>query len=285
MIRKILVGLGGLETEGARYTESATQMAIDLAQQHEAKLTGVTVANVARLHQVGPVPIGAGAVAMELREHRVHQMHEHVDAAVSHFQEECKVAGIEYSIRREERDQPFDYLISQSRYHDITMLGLRGLFEYGVAGEATFDPVTSLVKLISGGVRPLIATGPTPRRVEKVLIAYSGSPQSAKTMRRFIQLRLWPDAQIRVAAFGPDHERRQRHLLHAANYCEDHGIEVERDYEPVDPREGVLNTAHEWGADLIVMGNSHRTLLSRRVLGDTMLETIQKSDLPLFMSQ
>lgn len=285
MIGRILVGLGGLQSHDACYTESATQTALDLAHRYNASLTGVTCVNVGQLHHVGPVPIGGADAARELREHRVHESRDRVEAAVAHFEDLCDQVGVAARVLREERDEPFDYLISQARYHDLTVIGLRGLFEYGVLGEAEYDPATTLVRLIRGGVRPILASGPEPHPINRVLIAYSGSNESAKTMRRFVQMRLWPDATIRILTCGSDHERRQRHLLHAATYCEDHGIEVERDYEPIDPREGVLKVAHEWDADLIVMGNSHRTLLSRRMLGDTMLETIRHSDLPLFLSQ
>jgi len=285
MIRSILVGLGGRGAEDADYTHAAVQTAVDLARQHGASLTGVTVTNPEQLARVGPMPIGAGAMAADMRAHRVAECKDRVAAAVVGFEDACSGADIPHTVLREEREQPFDYLISQARYHDLTVIGLHGLFEFGVSGEAHYDPADSLVRLISGGVRPIIASGPRPRKIDRVLIAYSGSPQSAKTMRRFIQLRMWPDAAVRLVAFGDDHERRQRHLLHAAEYCRAHGVEVERDYRPGDAKSGVLEAAHEWGADLIVMGNSHRTLLSRKVLGDAVLQTIHRSDLPLFLSQ
>lgn len=285
MIKRILVGLGGRETEGSCYTESATRLAIDVAQRHDASLTGVTVADLATLRSVGPIPIGAGAAGAELREARLSETRSRVDAAILQFEAACQTAGLPCDVRREERAEAFDYLISLARYHDITVLGLRGLFEFGVGGERHYDPTDTMLRLISAGVRPIIAAGPETRPIEKVLVAYSGSPQSAKALRRFVQMGLWPDARLRLVAFGDDHERRQRHLTHAAAYCEAHDMEVERDYRPGDPRSGVLEVADEWGADLIVMGNSHRTLISRRVLGDTMLEAIRHSDLPLFLAQ
>ena len=280
MIGRILVGLGGTEC-----TLTATQTAIDFAQRFGASLTGVTIANVAQLQRVGPVPIGGGAAATDLRLHRLSETRNRIEETIVHFGEECVNAGVESRVLREERDEPFDYLISQARYHDVTVLGLHGLFEYGVAGEAEYDPGLSLVRLLQGGVRPLIATTPEPQAIRRVLIAYSGSVASAKTMRRFIQMQLWPEAIIRIATFGTDADRRQRHLHHAVEYCQAHGIVAEPHYEPTDPREGVLGVAHDWGANLIVMGNSNRTLLSRRVLGDTMLKTIRESDVPLFLAQ
>lgn len=285
MIRSILVGLGGRATEGSCYTDSATHTAVELARRNDALLTGVTIFNATHLGNLGPVPMGAGAMAAEMRERRITETRERVAMAVAAFEKACDDAGLRHKVLREERQEPFDYLISQARYHDLTLIGLRGLFEYGVIGEAHYNAADAFVKLIAGGVRPIIAAGPRYRPVHRVMISYSGSPQSAKAMRRFVQMGLWPEATVRVVAFGDDFERRQRHLTHAAGYFEAHGIEVELDYQPGDPKKGLLEAAHEWDADLLVMGNSHRTLISRKVLGDTVLETIRNSDVPLFLSE
>ena len=53
MIKRILVGLGGTE-----FTTVAIRRAVELAQIHQAQLTGVTVIDVERLKRVGPVPLG-----------------------------------------------------------------------------------------------------------------------------------------------------------------------------------------------------------------------------------
>jgi nucleotide-binding universal stress UspA family protein len=47
----------------------------------------------------------------------------------------------------------------------------------------------------------------------------------------------------------------------------------------------LLPFARENDADLIVMGNSANKALLRRLLGDTVLETIKSADRPLFLSQ
>ena len=49
--------------------------------------------------------------------------------------------------------------------------------------------------------------------------------------------------------------------------------------------ENILAAARAFDADIIVMGNGMRRLLIRKVLGDTVLNTIQKADRPLFLAQ
>jgi hypothetical protein len=56
MIKRILVGLGGTP-----YTPFAIARSIELAQQHGAELTGVTVVDVGRLIRIYPVPLVSSA--------------------------------------------------------------------------------------------------------------------------------------------------------------------------------------------------------------------------------
>ena len=51
------------------------------------------------------------------------------------------------------------------------------------------------------------------------------------------------------------------------------------------PNQGILDEAEQWDADIIVMGNSHKNLLLRRVLGETVLHVIKNSDKALFLGQ
>ena len=77
MIGRILVGLGGTPDASV-----STATAIELAKQYDARLTGVTVVDLSKLRRVGPVPVGGGAAAEELREHRIAATHERVEACL-----------------------------------------------------------------------------------------------------------------------------------------------------------------------------------------------------------
>ncbi len=280
MIGRILVVLSGTP-----YAETATRTAIELAERRNAEITGVTLVNTAHLRNVGPVPIGASTLADELRHHRETMTHSLVDECVDHFRAECDKARIRYGVLHEERDRPFDYVISQARYHDLVLFGLRGIFEFGMTGEVDYEPSLVLIRLLTEGVRPIIAVNRQYRSVRRVFIAYSGSIASAKTMKLFMQLRLWTDMEICITTFGDDTDRCHRLLSHAAEYCRAHGALPETRHIAEDPKHHLLAAAQEWNADLIVMGNSERTLMLRRMLGETMLQTVRTADRPLFLSQ
>lgn len=279
MLKRILVCLGG-----SSCTSVAIRRGVELAQMHAAQLTAVTVADVRRLRRVGPVAIGGGGAARELREHRLKVTHERVEEAIGEFESACREAGLKHCARREEGD-PFQLMLSCARYHDLMICGLKGIFEYGILGDADYRPSNVLRRLITGGVRPLIASSHEYRPIRRVLITYSGSVASAKTMKRLVQFRLWPDVATRIVTFHDSRNKGEQLGSEAAEYCRVHGLEPDVRCCPGKPGKSLLHEAADWQADLIVLGVSARGLLSRRVFGETALHVIRKADRALFMGQ
>ena len=275
MIKRILVGLGGTP-----FTEVAVRRAVELARAHEAELTGVTVVDLGRIHKVGPVPLGGGAYAQRMVERRIAVTEDRVEQAVSAFKHACSEAGVGHVVERETGD-PFDLMISHARYHDLTIFGLKSLFDYGI----TPEPKDALIRLVTQGVRPILAVSPKFRTVRKALVAYSGSMESAKAMRRFVQMRLWSDLEIEIVHFAKDDAEGKRLLSDAATYCRAHGCRTETRRISGSAETDILSRAQESDADIIVMGNSIRSLMFRHILGSTTLSTILNTDRPLFLAQ
>ena len=275
MIKRILLGLGGTP-----FTDVAIERAVELAKAHGALITGVTVVNTKQLAQVGPVPLGGGAYAEKLREKRLMITEERIEKAIEKFKAKCAESDILTKIERETGD-PFESMIAHARYNDVTIFGLKSLFDYGF----TSEPKDALIRLVSQGVRPIIAVSPEFRTISKVLIAYSGSMESAKAMRRYVQLNPWRNVRLRVVHFGKSDDNTAQFLKDAAEYCRDHGFTTETEVVENTARDHLIEYAQQHDMDLIVMGNSIRNLLFRHLLGDTVLNAIQQSDRPLFLAQ
>ncbi|MFO0870238.1 MAG: universal stress protein [Pirellulales bacterium] len=280
MIRRILLGLGG--SASAR---SEIQYAVELADRYGAEVTGVTVVAVDKIDWVGPVPLGAGESAKELRAARQSEAHEHLEKSVELFLEAARAASIRHTVKREERRDAFDLLISEGRYHDLTICGLRGIFESGYLGEALGEAGETLARLTASGVRPLLAVSPEYRPIRRVLVTYSGSMESAKTLRQFLQLHPFRDIKLQVAVFNHTEEKAARLLAGAEQYCRAHGFAPETIHIPGSPKDQILPYAADWNADLIVLGNSAKNFLLRRVLGETALHVMRHADRPLFLAQ
>lgn len=275
MIKRILLGLGGTP-----FTDVAIQRAVEMATIHGALITGVTVVDTKKLKQIGPVPPGGGIYAAKLREKRSVISEERVDNAIKQFRAQCEEADIRFTIERETGDL-FERMIAHARYNDVTIFGLKSLFDYGF----TAEPRDALIRLVSQGVRPIIAVSRQFRSIRNVLIAYSGSMESAKAMRRFVQLNLWPNVRLRIVHFGKSDDSTAQLLKDASDYCRDHGYLNETELVEQSAREHLIEYAQQNDMDLIVMGNSIRNLLFRHLLGDTVLNVIQQSDRPLFLAQ
>ncbi|HWB14315.1 MAG TPA: universal stress protein [Pirellulales bacterium] len=274
MIRRILVALGG------GMSSATIQQAVELAKIHGAELTAAALLDAPRLSAVGPVPIGAAASAVELRQYRLQTAEQSLEEAVVQFEAMAAAAGLTYRVARE-RGDPIDRLVALSRYHDVVVAGLHGLFEWGL----TDEPPCELVKLVSEGVRPILAVTDQPRSIQRVLIAYSGSVESAKTMKQFIRFRPWPDVRIKLLTFNEDLAAGRELLADASQYCRAHGYEPEVEASPFPPKPHLLRYAEEWNADLVVLGNSAKNLLLRRLFGETALHVIRRAEVPLFLSQ
>ena len=277
MIKRILVGLGGTP-----YTSVAIQRAMDLAKRFEAEITGVTVVDIKGLSNVGLVPKGALHAAKEMTARRVRVTKEKIAEAISEFESSCTAESIKCQVKQEEREDPFDLMISLARYHDLMIFGLRSIIEYDIAFE---EPKDALARMVEAGVRPIIAVSDTFRPIQKVLIAYSGSMASAKTMKRFVQLRLWPDARLKIVTFQSSEDKAHQLLFDASEYCRAHGFHVESESNTGSPKDFLLPMATLWQADMIVLGNSARNLMVKRIIGETALHIIRNADRPLFLSQ
>ena len=274
MIKKILVGLAGTE-----YTTVAIRRAVELAKIHSAEVTGVTVMDPQNI-RTGPVPAGAAAAAKELRLHRIELTTERINTAIQSFEDVCTTEKIPFEIRRESGNA-FRLMQDLAKFNDLTIFGLRSVFEYYFENT---DSSTLLARLLGEGVRPILATSKHYRPIHRVLLAYSGSMESAKTIRRFIQGRLWPDLALKIVTFGGKEKDAREKLEEAAHYCNSHGFETELEYLTGSPSSGLLEHADTWDADLIVLGNSVRSFWRRRIFGDTAIHTIQHADRPLFLS-
>lgn len=217
--------------------------------------------------------------AERLRAERIGTIEESVDKAIVDFEEAFGGSGLCTDVVRTQGD-PIKELCCHWRYHDALILGLRGLFEYGVFNE----PHDALMRLIGEGVRPIIAVSAKYRDINRVLIAYSGSMESAKAMKRFIQLRLWPDALVRIVHFSDNAKRADRLLTDAHAYCRDWGVQAETDAATGSAGKQLLSYAEDWSADMIVLGNSRRSVLARSLFGSTVNHVIRNSSVPLFLA-
>lgn len=275
MIKRILVGLSG-----NKYAVGAINQAIAIAMVHDAEVAGVSVEDQERLATISPMHGGSYRYTQDLIQERETKAKEQIDWEIREFCEACIASGVRYRCLRE-KGEPFSIFSKMSRYHDLMVFGMRSVFEHDVVN----DPKEALMELVKHGVRPMIATAEGVGPIRRVLIAYSGSIESANSMKQFVQLRLWNDIQIRIVTFEERRPEARQLLEDAASYCSEHQCNVDTDLVSGYAKKELVKYAENWGADLIVAGNSAKNLLQRQFFGDTAINLIEQSNRPLFLSQ
>ncbi len=276
MIKRILVGVAGTPD-----LPSKLKCVTQLAQHHGAEVGVLSVVDIDRLTNVGGVPMGGGHYAWRMREKRIERSHRLDEDAIAQFEDACKKANVPVNVIRREKD-PLEALSELTRYYDLCVLGARGWFDYKVMPE----PRDALLNVIAGGVRPLLTITGEMKSIRSAVVGYNGSIESARTMKSFIKLALWPDMEIHIVCVGkPKTKEKPEEILDAAGaWAKTHGFEVKLAHCEGTPSKALHDYAMDVNAGVIAIGSSCRRVLVKRRFGKNVRTLLETSDLPLFLS-
>jgi hypothetical protein len=167
-------------------------------------------------------------------------------------------------------------------WRESTMHG----FEAEITGVTMFD------------VERLTNVSPVPIRAEEAAVQrvrLTKEDESSDCIQRlhgvgkdheaFRTVSLVDRCEVKTREFQGSEDKDLRLLFDASEYCRAHGFQVEHEWNPGSPKDFLLPMASYWQADMIVLGNSARNLLMKRVLGGTSLYIIRNADRPLFLCQ
>ena len=274
MIKKILVAL-----DASSCANAVLNYSIELALSHNARLTGVVVENTKALENVGPASVGAGFYAKQLREYQVAKTQKKISEIIAGFESACKSANLTYGIKWE-KGEPLNVMASCAQYHDLTITGLRDLFDYGVISE----PKKLLRRLVCSGVHPLIALSPHAVKTQRVLIVCDGSRESATAIQAFVRLHPWPHSVSRILCCEHSGNNSQQLLKDSSEYCQAHGLSVENAMLMCRSKERLLEHAMRWSADLIVTSQCPRNDGVRHIFNHPMDRLIKDSQIPILIA-
>lgn len=277
MIKRILLGVLGTE-----FTPVAFRYAMQIAKAHEAEITALPLVPATAIGENGAVPLGAASFARrsraELRAQR-QECRDRIQSTLDDLQKSCEEAHLPCTVR-EAAEEPFEALKSAWRYHDLTVFGVKGFMNHALLEE----PTETMLEFIRQGVRPILGVSKAYRPIKKVAIAYDGSMESSKSMKRYTQMRLWPEADVEVVHFEGDRERAAELLADAKDYGRAHGRNVTLKHIQSPARTSILPYVSAADVDLLVLGNSARKLLTRRLFGDTVSHVVSNAEIPVFLS-
>jgi nucleotide-binding universal stress UspA family protein len=274
MLNNILLVLSGSPAAA-----SATHYAEELAARHQAIITGAAfLDNQSGLRQA--VPVGGMAYAKQATAERLAAVRERVREAAQHLVMVCRGSGREPRVVHAEGD-PIELLLAEWRYHDLTVAALRSLFDH----ELVPDPEQSIRRLLLAGVRPILAVPEVPRPVRKVMAHCDGTLIAAKALKRFLQMRLYPDCELHLVACAESSEALRDHHERTKQYCASHGVIVTASHI-IDgtPQTALLSFQRDQNMDLLVMGDGAPSLWQRMFTGDVVMDTIRRAECALFLA-
>lgn len=274
MIRRVLLALGR-----EFYADTVIRRGIDIAARHGAELTGLTVLDLEYWKGGWGSMTSAGEMLRRIESRPWKAAQQRPRTIAAQFSRACESANIKYRTVHPESD-PLSYLVAEARHHDLLVFGLRGLFDQTIIP----DPEATIAWLIRHDVSPILAVAPEYREIRRVMIAYSGSAQSADAMKRFVQMRPWPDAAVQIVTFERKTAAADDLLGAAGEYCQAHDMPVELLRGQGSARAQLLPMAKEHDADLIVLADSYHNLLLHSTLGDVTRDIVRQADRPLFLT-
>ena len=96
---------------------------------------------------------------------------------------------------------------------------------------------------------------------------------------------MWPGVKLKIFTVHTSEIKASDLMKGAEDYCRGHDFDVCQESHSGDSKVLLLAAATLWQADMIVMGHSERGILLRKVLGDTLLETLRDAKITLFLAQ
>jgi len=270
----MLLGLGGTP-----FSQAAVDCAVDLAQRHGASITAAPVLDLNSWKQMFRGFSSAQQAARALEDQPWRHAQQRLEEIVDAFKARCEASGIGNHILAPQ-DDPLAGLIERWRYHDLLVLGLRGLFDYWVVPDAG----AAIARLAQAGVRPIMAPAAEYPVVSRVLVVYDGSMASARALKRFAKINPWPDAAITLSVSAGDDDAAEALLTDALAYCHDHGLLPEAQSHSHNSAVGLLKLANQCRAEAMVVGDDFRPSPVRGRSSQGMAELIRRSDRLLLIS-
>ncbi|MAG84214.1 hypothetical protein CMK10_08650 [Candidatus Poribacteria bacterium] len=272
---KILLGL-----DGSDYTQSATQYACQIASKHQAEITGMAIIDMPGIGSFGgPAPIGAIHYSKEAEKQRIEKAQEKAVKILQSFEETCKSENVNYNIHAD-TGRPFEEIVDESKYHDFIVVGQQTFFQYNPDGE----PDETLDKLLTLGMTPILAVPDYTRDINRILVAYDDSVQSARSIQMFLMLNIWNQCEITILNVNDDKDKGLQLLKKLEGYFTSYGVGTQ-DLCCIkgDPSSEIMSQIQELSIDLLVMGAYGRNDIVKFFFGSVTQQILEQANIPVLL--
>jgi nucleotide-binding universal stress UspA family protein len=268
-----------LVVDGSGAGEEAKKMAVSLAKKNKAEITGVGVLDITWIVEPLPEPFVGTAYSIYGSE-EIESEHQHLSEALVVFSKECRATGVKFNYV-EEKGSPARVIEDLSHRHDLIVIGQTTEFHFEL--EKPND--LTVKQVVRDNPRPLVVVPEKAVTGERVLVAYDGSLQAARSLHMFLLLGIGSGKGIDIFSAHKNKEEAQEMGDAALDMCRKYGFEakVHLSHESGDIPVQILKKAESVGAGMIVMGAFSNPIIREVLFGSTTLDLIEQSNVSLFI--
>jgi nucleotide-binding universal stress UspA family protein len=248
---------------------------VEHAKRYGASLIGIGVVDLPELVPPESVPLGAGPFKRERDEALLSSANEMFDQALNDFSRLCAVKAVASRTLKLEGD-PAKLLAAESQRVELVIVGKKQFPE----GEWETSSHT-LRSILQNAPRPVLCVPESPVEGDKVLIAYDGSLQSAKTLQLFLASGLANERTLHLVTVADD---GQILAERAIDFLRAHGRNVQTHIEEGNhAAERILQVAQALSAGIIVMGAYGKPRVREFLFGSVTQSILHHTKVPLFL--
>jgi nucleotide-binding universal stress UspA family protein len=265
--------------EGAEQSGPVIRCGVSLARDAEARVRGLTLVDTRAVPHPQDCEVAVYVTTATTRQSLAERLHEGARAELS---KACLAANLNFDVRRLAGD-PLEVLPQEARFHDLVVTSLGG-GDHRLPTQATMRLSTGdLIALLKLGVQPLLVLPPKQEAIKRVLLVYDGSEVAGRTIRSYMNLRVFRGAECRLLAIGSDESTAQSSMMEMADYCRAFCPSLEMGFAVGRARRVLVPYAAQWEADLLVLGVSRSYRLLHRLMGGVSLDLLADVNCGLFV--
>ncbi|PSQ81493.1 MAG: universal stress protein [Bacteroidetes bacterium QS_8_68_15] len=278
MTKRILVAL-----DPDADTPVATRHAIDVAQRHDAVVTGLVIVEARHVEtESSGGTLSSVYHTTSLLKSLTSEAQERARALLGTFEEVAEDAGVAYE-KRVRQGMPSRRIIDEMTYHDLLVMGETPHYLYGQPGQQT----KTLARVVRDTLAPtFIVRENREPPIERFVVAFDGGPSAARTLHTFAQLHPFgTDADVTLLHVHDDLPNASERLLkRAQEYLRAHGFASETtSVEGPAPHEAITECVEDTDSDVVVAGARSVSRLHRFTFGSNTAPLLEDCPAGLFL--
>jgi nucleotide-binding universal stress UspA family protein len=279
MIKNILVC-----NDGSAHGESATHYGIDLARRLRARLSGLHILDARMLE--GPMManlsgwLGAEAFSDPLTQFRA-IMQEKGDAVMAAFRALCKQHGLDEVETSVKWGHPARVILREEISTELVILGQNGEHDE-LSGDWTGSTVDRVVR---HSIKPCLVVPGRFSPIDRILVAYDGSPHASRALHEAIELALALPAPLVICTVVEhgDHHRAMSNADMAMRMARAHECAAAHLIVEGHVADTLMHQAAEQKCGVLIAGAQGHSRIRELFPGGTATRLITRSTLPLLL--